>query len=191
MVWDLTLVTTPNKHFSHALSKDGALSECNLLYFSFRHWQNVRCTVPLRDPNGEGVHRSREHLEMLVNELELGVLWVECGLVGDIVVNLFIYLFRFVSLCDQLVPLVLVCSYRRPIHALCTASYHVAVNSCSANTLGRLGTHPWTAAGNLSLNNKTYPGNMIHICTSSCFCLAMQPSISGTIHDRPLGHAFH
>ena len=27
MVWDLTLLTTPNKHFSHTLSKDGAIDE--------------------------------------------------------------------------------------------------------------------------------------------------------------------
>src|SRR5882672_3621643 len=26
-----------SSHFLHALSKDGALSECNSLYFSFRH----------------------------------------------------------------------------------------------------------------------------------------------------------
>ena len=39
------------------------------------------------DLDGEGGRRSREHTELLVNELELGVLWDEYGLVGDIVVS--------------------------------------------------------------------------------------------------------
>jgi hypothetical protein len=46
-----------------------------------------RCTKHLGDPNSEGLWRCREHTEALVQELELGVLWDEYGLVGDLVVS--------------------------------------------------------------------------------------------------------
>jgi len=46
-----------------------------------------RCTAPANDLDGTGyVFRSHVHTETLVEELELGVLWDEYGLVGDIVV---------------------------------------------------------------------------------------------------------
>jgi hypothetical protein len=48
-----------------------------------------RCTAPPTDLDGEGyVPRSRDHTEALVEEFELGVLWNEYGLIGDIVVGL-------------------------------------------------------------------------------------------------------
>jgi len=45
-----------------------------------------RCTADRDDLDGGGGRRSREHTELLVTNLELGVLWDEYGLVGDIVV---------------------------------------------------------------------------------------------------------
>jgi hypothetical protein len=47
-----------------------------------------RCTAPA-DGLDEGTYgrRSRDHTEMLVEEFELGVLWDEYGLVGDVVVR--------------------------------------------------------------------------------------------------------
>jgi len=47
-----------------------------------------RCTAPA-DGLDEGTHgrRSRDHTEMLVEEFELGILWDEYGLVGDVVVR--------------------------------------------------------------------------------------------------------
>lgn len=50
----------------------------------------IRCTAHQKDLDGGGGRRSRDHTELLVSELELGVLWDEYGLVGDIVVFLFI-----------------------------------------------------------------------------------------------------
>ena len=50
----------------------------------------IRCTAHQNDLDGGGGRRSRDHTELLVSELELGVLWDEYGLVGDIVVCLFI-----------------------------------------------------------------------------------------------------
>jgi hypothetical protein len=38
--------------------------------------------------DGGGGRRSREHTELLVTELELGILWDEYGLVGDIIVSI-------------------------------------------------------------------------------------------------------
>jgi hypothetical protein len=50
----------------------------------------IRCTAHQDNLDGGGGRRSRDHTELLVSELELGVLWDEYGLVGDIVVCLFI-----------------------------------------------------------------------------------------------------
>ncbi|GBE83019.1 hypothetical protein SCP_0500620 [Sparassis crispa] len=45
-----------------------------------------KCTAPRNDLDGPGYGlRCHEHTELLVRELELGVLWDEYGLVGDIV----------------------------------------------------------------------------------------------------------
>jgi hypothetical protein len=38
--------------------------------------------------DGGGGRRSREHTELLVTELELGILWDEYGLVGNIIVSI-------------------------------------------------------------------------------------------------------
>ena len=50
----------------------------------------IRCTAHKNDLDGGGGRRSRSHTELPVSELELGVLWDEYGLVGDLVVCLFI-----------------------------------------------------------------------------------------------------
>jgi hypothetical protein len=48
-----------------------------------------RCLAPSNDLDGEShVPRSREHTNALVEMLELGVLWDEYGLVGDMVVRI-------------------------------------------------------------------------------------------------------
>ena len=48
----------------------------------------IRCTSHRTNLDGGGGRRSCDHTELLVSELELGVLWDEYGLVGDIVVCL-------------------------------------------------------------------------------------------------------
>ena len=46
-----------------------------------------RCTAPAKDlDSGHHVHHSQAHTELLVEEFELGMLWDEYGLVGNIVV---------------------------------------------------------------------------------------------------------
>ena len=55
----------------------------------------VRCTARPEDLDGEGGRRSCEHTELLVSELELGVLWDEYGLVGDVVVHITVFLIWF------------------------------------------------------------------------------------------------
>ncbi len=42
--------------------------------------------------SGQHVRRSRPHTELVVEEFELGILWDEYGLVGDIVVCVLFYL---------------------------------------------------------------------------------------------------
>ncbi|KAF8224104.1 hypothetical protein L208DRAFT_1513386 [Tricholoma matsutake] len=47
-----------------------------------------KCTAPANDLNsGQYVHHSQVHAELLAEEFELGMLWDEYGLVGDIVVH--------------------------------------------------------------------------------------------------------
>ncbi|EGO30780.1 hypothetical protein SERLADRAFT_339506, partial [Serpula lacrymans var. lacrymans S7.9] len=45
----------------------------------------LRCTVLPTNLDGESKRRSEEHTEVLVNCLDLGVLWDEYGIVGDLV----------------------------------------------------------------------------------------------------------
>jgi hypothetical protein len=46
------------------------------------------CTAPSNDLDGrQCVRHSSAHTEMLSNESELGTLWDEYGLVGDIIVS--------------------------------------------------------------------------------------------------------
>jgi hypothetical protein len=48
-----------------------------------------RCTAPANDlDSSQHVHRSQTHTKLLIKEFELGMLWDEYGLVGDIVVCL-------------------------------------------------------------------------------------------------------
>lgn len=60
-----------------------------------------RCTAPA-DGLDEGTYgrRSRDHTEMLVEEFELGVLWDEYGLIGDVVVRIF-FTASFLSSTDN------------------------------------------------------------------------------------------
>ncbi|KAF7969588.1 hypothetical protein HWV62_26903 [Athelia sp. TMB] len=44
-----------------------------------------RCTVPLRSPETLGSRRTQAHTEFLVTQLELGDLWEEYELVGDVI----------------------------------------------------------------------------------------------------------
>ncbi len=52
-----------------------------------------RCTAHANDlDSGQpSVRRSQAHSELLVEEFELGILWDEYGLVGDIVVRILIF----------------------------------------------------------------------------------------------------
>jgi hypothetical protein len=50
-----------------------------------------RCTAPADNLDGDLYgRRSRDHTEILVEAFELGVLWDEYGLVGDVIVRLLI-----------------------------------------------------------------------------------------------------
>jgi len=52
----------------------------------------TRCTASTKDLDGgdDVVLRCRRHTDVLVEELELGNLWDQYGLVGDIVVSIFL-----------------------------------------------------------------------------------------------------
>ena len=66
--------------------KTFTLVNCLLIFY-------FRCTAPHNDLDGDGyVSRRRDHTEALVEQLELGILWDEYGLVGDIVVHIVLFL---------------------------------------------------------------------------------------------------
>jgi hypothetical protein len=50
-----------------------------------------RCTTKISDPTSKGISRCRAHTDALVEELELGVLWDDYGVVGDVVVILLLF----------------------------------------------------------------------------------------------------
>ena len=55
-----------------------------------------RCTAPANDlDSGQFVRRSQPHTELLVEEFELGTLWDEYGLVGDIIVCIHFHPFLY------------------------------------------------------------------------------------------------
>jgi len=62
-----------------------------ILFLSFSQFLSARCTANKKDLDGEAGRRSRDHTELLVSEFELGVLWDEYGLVGDVIVGCVIY----------------------------------------------------------------------------------------------------
>jgi hypothetical protein len=83
-----TLQTIQNRPYLPVSCKAGVQS-------TYSYQQNApltchsRCTAPANDlDSGQHVHRSQAHTELLVEEFELGMLWDEYGLVGDIVVCL-------------------------------------------------------------------------------------------------------
>ena len=47
----------------------------------------------ISDPNSQGISRCRAHTDVLVEELKLGVLWDDYGIVGDIVVTILLIIF--------------------------------------------------------------------------------------------------
>lgn len=47
----------------------------------------TRCTATPDNLEGDSILRCREHTELLVETFELGVLWDEYGIVGDVVVS--------------------------------------------------------------------------------------------------------
>lgn len=53
----------------------------------------------MRSPDTLGTRRTRAHSELLVTELELGVLWEEYGLVGDVVVSISLPIFCHLVVC--------------------------------------------------------------------------------------------
>lgn len=53
---------------------------------------SLRCTAPANDlDTGQYGRRSETHTRVLVEEFELGLLWDEYGLVGDIIVRIIVF----------------------------------------------------------------------------------------------------
>ena len=77
---------------------------CQIVLLTTTHitdYLSFRCTALASDlDSGHHVRRSQAHTELLVEEFELGCLWDEYGLVGDIVVrsSVFLYLMPYIHL---------------------------------------------------------------------------------------------
>ena len=84
---DHTQLIIQSKHFLPALFKAGALGKISTI--AHPHTQDcTRCTASSKDlDGGQSIRRSSTHTDMLGKEFELGVLWDEYGIVGDIIVN--------------------------------------------------------------------------------------------------------
>ena len=66
----------------------------DLIHHYFQMLNIDRCTVSLKDlDEGDCIPWCEKHIEMLVQAFELGDLWDAYGIVGDIIVHLFIDLF--------------------------------------------------------------------------------------------------
>ena len=83
--------TTQSKCFLLASCKGGAPSLFLFLrLFSPCLWL-TRCTAKPEDLEGPSILRRCEHTEMIVDAFELGDLWYDYGVVGDIVVSISVY----------------------------------------------------------------------------------------------------
>lgn len=86
---DHTLRTTKNKSYCRALCVTGARSEYPLCHISIsiNHPHVFRCMARNKDLDADALYRCREHTNMLVEDIDLGILWDEYGIVGDLVVS--------------------------------------------------------------------------------------------------------
>jgi hypothetical protein len=103
MAWARILLTILNKPFWLVSCKDGAPS----MYFmclAIIIDDFTRCTASPEDLEGPSVLRCCEHTAALAEGFELGILWDEYGIVGDIVVCLYLFLIRILFF-SRLVPL--------------------------------------------------------------------------------------
>ena len=75
----------------HVSYRIGVLSKCLFCIVEMpTHTHVSRCTARVDGLDDEICgRRSREHTDMLVEAFELGVLWDEYGLVGDVIVSVF------------------------------------------------------------------------------------------------------
>ena len=81
--------TTQNRPYLPASCKAGVQSMYSYQQKAPPLMCHFRCTAPENDlDSGQHLRRSQAHAELLVEEFELGMLWDEYGLVGDIVVRL-------------------------------------------------------------------------------------------------------
>lgn len=92
---DHTQLIIQNKHFLPVLFKAGVLGKTLHSAIIHTHIQGyARCTAPSQDLDGERhLRRSRAHTDELGEAFELGVLWDEYGIVGDVIVNFLIIIY--------------------------------------------------------------------------------------------------
>jgi hypothetical protein len=88
----------PSSVFLHVLCKDGVQSKAKDYPLPLLKILNYsRCTARSTHLESDALRsRTREHTNLLVEELDLGILWDEYGLVGNIIVRIFIILFSVV-----------------------------------------------------------------------------------------------
>src|SRR5713101_4759458 len=89
--------TIPNRHCWPASCKAGAQGMISYHKIRDTLLTNVfRCTAPATDLDSKRcMRRFQAHTEFLAESFELGALWDEYGLVGDVVVSIFSFIFRF------------------------------------------------------------------------------------------------
>ncbi|KAI0245554.1 hypothetical protein BJV78DRAFT_1137758 [Lactifluus subvellereus] len=86
------VVLCPDGHYRHAIYGLGPYiadyPEQALLACIVQGWC-PKCMASAKNlDGGDATCHSREHTDLLVEELELGTLWDEYGLVGDIIVSI-------------------------------------------------------------------------------------------------------
>lgn len=86
---DHILQTTKNKSYCRASCVTGAQSEYSLCHVScsINRLLAFRCMARNKDLDADALYRCQEHTSVLVEDIDLGVLWDEYGIVGDLVVS--------------------------------------------------------------------------------------------------------
>jgi hypothetical protein len=98
----LTSLITQSSAYWHALFRTGVQSKFRFIaLFQVIYLSFFRCLSPCNDLDGRKyARRCRRHTAVLLEELQLGALWNEYGLVGDVIVSLNPFFIIYIGCAD-------------------------------------------------------------------------------------------
>ena len=158
------------------------------------------CSCTSKDLTVTGGRRSRRHTETLVSELELGVLWDEYGLVGDLVVchlvgpfKLFHLIVMLHSRLQMIFHVRIYTNWSRRIYSISSSKEPLKITSshgCANTLLIHMDRHGQTKFLMILINGMTNPNVLNPVLIIVCVVrIAAAPPFSG-LRRFPQGRGF-